>query len=70
MTTDTLVVPRSMRQLAIALCAIGVIAFLLGLFMSPESAQRSWLNLLIDGWFVFALGIASVFFIASQRLAN
>ena len=67
MTTDTLVVPRSMRQGAIALCAIGVIAFAIGLV---TATQRAWLNLLIDGWFVFALGVGSLFFIGAQRLAN
>jgi len=67
MTTDTLVVPRSMRQVALVLCAIGVIAFAIGLV---TAADRTWLNLLVDGWFVFALGVGSLFFIGAQRLAN
>src|ERR1044071_1815246 len=68
MTTDNrLFVTRPMTQVPIALCAVGVIAFAAGLFTATD---RPWLNLLIDGWFVLALGVGGVFFIASQRLAN
>src|ERR1051325_10015360 len=68
MTTDNrLVVTRPMTQIPIALCAVGMIAFAAGLFTATD---RTWLNLLIDGWYVLALGVGGVFFIASQRLAN
>src|SRR5215831_8497982 len=68
MTTDNrLTVTAKTLQVPIALCAIGVIAFVIGLFTSTD---RAWLNLLIDGWFVLALGVAGVFFIAVERLAN
>jgi hypothetical protein len=68
MTTDNrLVVTRSQLRIPIALCSIGVIALAAGL---ATSAERTWLNLLVDGWYVLALGVAGVFFIASQRLAS
>jgi hypothetical protein len=60
-------VSRSSLRIPIALCAIGVIGFAAGLALSPE---RAWLNLLIDGWFVLALGVAATFFIAAQRIAS
>src|SRR5262249_12277248 len=66
-TDNRLVITRSTLQIPIALCAVGVIAFVAGLFTATD---RTWLNLLIDGWFVLALGVGGVFFIASQRLAN
>ena len=64
---NRLVVTRPMLQIPIALCAVGVVAFVVGLFTATD---RTWLNLLIDGWFVLALGVGGVFFVASQRLAN
>lgn len=68
MTADTrLTVTRPMLQVPIALCAVGVIALVVGLL---TTAERTWLNLLVDGWFVLSLGVSGVFFIASQRLAN
>ncbi|TMQ16975.1 MAG: hypothetical protein E6J91_10870 [Deltaproteobacteria bacterium] len=68
MTADThLTVTPRMRQVPIALCAVGVIAFAVGLILSPE---RTWLNLLVDGFLVLALGVIGIFFMASQRLAS
>lgn len=68
MTTDNrLVVTSSTLRVPIVLIAIGVIAFVVGLFIS---AERAWLNLLIDGFYVLSLGVAAIFFIASQRLAR
>ena len=68
MTTDNrLVVTPRMRQVPIALCAVGVIAFVIGLVTTP---QRTWLNLLIDGFLVLALGVIGIFFIATQRLTG
>jgi hypothetical protein len=68
MTTDNrLAVTPLMRQVPIALSAVGVIAFAVGLVLAPE---RTWLNLLIDGFFVLALGVSGIFFITTQRLAT
>src|SRR5882762_8091053 len=67
MTTDRLVVSRASLRIPIALCAIGLISLVVGLV---TNAERTWLNLLIDGFLVLALGVSGVFFIASQRLAG
>src|SRR6185295_9474214 len=68
MTTDNrLVVTGAMRRVPIALCAVGAIAFVAGLVLATD---RTWLNLLVDGWYVLALGVSGAFFIAAQRLAN
>lgn len=71
MTTDNrLVVTPSMLRVPIALIAVGVIALVVGLVASPEWRERTWLNLLIDGFYVLSLGVSAIFFIASQRLAR
>jgi hypothetical protein len=62
-----LVVPRSKLMIPIALCAIGAISLAAGLALS---AERAFLNLLIDSWLVLALGVAALFFIGAQRLAH
>jgi len=68
MTADTrLTVTRASLRVPIALCAIGVVSFAVGLVTATE---RTWMNLLVDGWFVLALGVAGVFFVAVQRLAS
>jgi len=68
MTTDNrLVVSRSALRVPIALAAVGALALVIGLVISPE---RTWLNLLIDGFYVLSLGVSGVFFIAAQRLAS
>jgi hypothetical protein len=68
MTTDNrLVVSRSSLRIPIALAAVGLIAFAAGLATETE---RTWLNLLVDGFYVLSLGVSGLFFIAAQRLAN
>jgi hypothetical protein len=61
------VLTSAMQRVPIALIAIGAIAFVAGLFLAPE---RTWVNLLIDGFFVLSLGVSCLFFFGSQRLAN
>jgi hypothetical protein len=60
-------VPLTQQRLPLALAAIGAIALVVGLATSPT---RTWLNLLVDGFFVLSLGVSAIFFIASQRLAS
>jgi hypothetical protein len=68
MTTDNrLVVSRSSLRVPIALAAVGAIALVVGLLTDSE---RTWLNLLVDGFYVLSLGVSGVFFIAAQRLAS
>lgn len=66
-TENSLVVSRASLRIPIALCAIGVIGLAAGLALDRE---RTWLNLLVDGWFVLSLGVSALFFIAAQRLAS
>jgi len=68
MTTDhRLVVSRSQLRVPIALTAVGAIALAVGLAVAT---QRTWLNLLVDGFYVLSIGVSAIFFIATQRLAR
>ncbi len=62
-----LVVSRSMLRLPIALVIAGAVALIAGLLISPE---RTWLNLLVDGFYVLSLGVSAMFFITTQRLSS
>ncbi len=62
-----LVVSRSMLRLPIALVIAGAVALVVGLVVSPE---RTWLNLLVDGFYVLSLGVSAMFFITTQRLSS
>jgi hypothetical protein len=65
--TQRLVVARSSLRIPIALVAAGTVALVVGLIVSPE---RTWLNLLVDGFYVLSLGVSAMFFIATQRLSS
>jgi hypothetical protein len=65
--TPGLVVSRVMLRVPIALIAIGAIAFVLGLILD---AERAWLNLLVDAFYVMSLGVSAILFIATQRLSS
>jgi hypothetical protein len=68
MTTDNrFVVSRSTLRIPIALAAVGVIAVVAGMLTSTE---RTWLNLLVDGFYVLSLGVSALFFTSVQRLAS
>jgi hypothetical protein len=68
MTSDTrFVLTRSMQRVPVALIAIGAIALVVGLV---TAAERTWLNLLVDGFYVLSLGVSALFFFSTQRLAN
>jgi hypothetical protein len=62
-----LVVTGKMMRVPIALIAAGAIALIGGLVWAPE---RTWMNLLVDGFFVLSLGVSCLFFFGSQRLAS
>jgi hypothetical protein len=61
------VVTPSMQRLPGALVAVGAIALIIGLVVSPE---RAWMNLLVDGFYVLSLGVSAMFFITTQRLSS
>jgi hypothetical protein len=67
MTSSGLVVTRAMVRVPIALIALGAAAFVLGLILD---AERAWLNLLIDGFYVMSLGVSAIFFVTTQRLSS
>ncbi len=62
-----LVVSRSSLRIPIVLVAAGAVALVAGLIVSPE---RTWLNLLVDGFYVLSLGVSAMFFITTQRLSS
>jgi hypothetical protein len=55
---------RALPLLAVAL-AVAVAAW--GLHAAP---QRTWANLLVDGFYVLSLAVSAMFFIATQRLSG
>ena len=61
------VLTGAMQRVPIALIAVGVIALVVGLV---TAAERTWMNLLIDGFYMLSLGVSCLFFFATQRLAN
>src|SRR5262245_62104590 len=62
-----LVLTRSMLRVPIALAVVGALALVGGLIVAPE---RTWVNLLVDGFYVMSLGVSGIFFIATQRLSS
>ena len=60
-------VPRRTLGWLLALAALGAAAALLG---SGGDPARVWLNLLVDGFYFLSLGVAAIFFLATQRLTG
>lgn len=52
---------------ALALVAAGLTAGAVGVVVEPA---RTWQNLLVDAFYALTLGVAAIFFFATQRLAN
>ena len=68
MTTDPrLNVTPAMQRIPLALVAVGALALVGGLIVSPT---RTWMNLLVDGFYVLSLGVSALFFITTQRLSS
>jgi hypothetical protein len=61
------VAPPRAAWLPLALIAAGVTAAGFGLVLAPA---RTWLNLLVNGFYALTLGVAAIFFFATQRLAH
>jgi len=61
------VLTPAMQRIPLALVGIGIIALVVGLVTASE---RTWLNLLVDGFYVLSLGVSVMFFFATQRLAS
>jgi hypothetical protein len=54
-------------KLAAAVAAIAAIVVLVGLIAAPE---RTWLNLLLNGFYLTSLAVSAIFFLATQRLSG
>src|SRR5262245_56242354 len=68
MTSDgRLVLTRNMVRIPIALIAVGAVACVVGFLVA---AQRTWLNLLVDGFYTLSIGVSGIFFFATQRLSS
>lgn len=50
-----------------ALAVVGAVGFAIGVAVAPD---RTWLNLLVDGFYAVSVGIAALFFLATQRLSS
>jgi len=58
--------PRFLAGMAVNF-EIAAIALVVGLATSPE---RTFLNVLVDGFYILSLGISALFFLATQRLSS
>jgi hypothetical protein len=63
----TLEVSSRSRIFPMCLVAVGAVAAIYGLLANPE---RTWPNLLLDGFYITSLGVSAIFFLASQRLTG
>ena len=63
-----------LKTAAISLFGIGLVVMLIGIFTSSGSdshfGQRFWANLLINGYFYFAIALGALFFYALQYAAE
>jgi hypothetical protein len=56
-----------MRNVALVLCAAGVIAAIYGVIADPV---RAWPNLLLNAFYITTLAASAMFFLATQRVAG
>lgn len=57
------------KKITFALIAVGLVSTILGFFTGCEDVdqnQRFWANLLVNGFFFFAIGLGALFFLALQ----
>ncbi len=66
MTSGHRFVSRSGLAPKLVAALAGAVA-LVGLFVTPE---RTWLNLLLNGFYLTSLAVSAIFFLASQRLSG
>jgi hypothetical protein len=66
-TLPRLKVPSSTYRTLSIVIAVGGAITLYGLFSAPE---RTWLNLLLNGFYLLSLAVLATFFLAVQRLAR
>jgi hypothetical protein len=61
------VMPSRLRAIAMAILGAGIVVVLLGLMFNP---QRTWPNLLLNGFYVISLALSALFFLATQWLTG
>ncbi|MFL5594105.1 MAG: hypothetical protein ACJ785_05775 [Gemmatimonadaceae bacterium] len=59
--------PAGLRTICLVLAAIGVIVFVIGLFVQPE---RTWQSLLVNWLYFTSISSAGVMFVAVQRITT
>lgn len=64
---EKFVIPQKFRLLTFALIAIGVISFVVGLFVDPT---RAWANYLLNNFYFVSLAIGATFFICLQYITQ
>jgi hypothetical protein len=62
--TASIQVPTRIRNLALSLLAVGVVTAIYGVIVVP---QRTWPNLLLNGFYITSAGVSAMFFLAAQR---
>jgi len=62
--TQPLQVPKRIRNMALFLLAVGAITAIYGVIFAPE---RTWPNLLVDGFYITSAGVSAMFFLSTQR---
>ncbi|HKJ42775.1 MAG TPA: hypothetical protein VKA27_11825 [Sunxiuqinia sp.] len=64
---EKFVIPQKFRLLTIALIAVGVITFVVGLITDPT---RAWANYLLNNFYFLSLAIGATFFICIQYITQ
>lgn len=59
--------PRSLKLLSVVLAAVGLVVFVIGLFVQPD---RAWQSLLINWLYFTSISSAGVVFVAVQRITT
>src|SRR5436853_7379948 len=59
--------PPILKTISLILAAIGLIAFIIGLFLQPD---RTWQSLLVNWLYFTSLSSAGVMFVAVQRITT
>jgi len=60
-------IPSRIRMIAVLLLALGAVTAVYGVIAFPE---RTWPNLLLDGFYITTLGVSAIFFLATQRVTG
>jgi hypothetical protein len=65
--TASIIVPKRIRNMAVILLSVGTISAVYGVIFAPE---RTWPNLLLNGFYITSAGVSAMFFLAAQRVTG